>query len=498
MKRGNVFTRRLNLPLETTPRRLRTMRFLRTHGPMIVVAFVLLAAMGALTMVLFLRSGSALESQLRETLRATAVATALSIDGDDLDAIHGPDDMDTPEYAAVTTTMRDIVAEIPQIRFMYVLRRTDDPMVLEFVADADAAAPFETVDRDGNGTIDPDEEPSYPGELYDIGDIPALQDLAFRTSTTDDEITVDQWGTLLSGYAPIRSHATGEVVAVLGVDMDAQEFLSRTRSVLSPFAVILILTLTGMLATGVALLIESRQLSVLARINAERSGLLQLTFHQLGEPITILQWGIETLADAADDPSTLKRVLPDNLNDMREGLRRLGSIIDTLQEAEKVELHAFENRPVAQSVKAFVEGAMDVIVPQGSGANRVALDLDDAEFPFDPHLLTIVLRRLVENALEFSPPESIVRLVAKADDKWLKIDVTDTGCGIPLADQAHLFEKYRRASNATAMKPDGNGLGLYIVRGTLEMMGGDIRVESVEGKGTTVTVRIPAHPAKRA
>jgi len=497
VKKPGVFTRRLNLPLETTPRRLRTMRFLRTHGPMLVVALVLLFAMGALTMILFVRSTSALESQLRETLRATAVAAARSIDGDDLAAIRGPDDMSSPEYAAVTALMRDIVAEIPQIRFMYILRRTDDPLVLEFVADADAAAPFSAVDRDGSGVIEPDEEPSYPGEQYDVSDYPALQDEAFRASTTDQEVTVDQWGTLLSGYAPIRSRTTGEVVAVLGVDMDAEEFLSRTRSVLSPFAVILILTLTGMLAAGVALLIESRQLSALARINAERSGLLQLTFHQLGEPITILQWGIETLGDAKDDVATLRKVLPENLDDMREGVRRLGSIIDTLQEAEKVELHAFQNRPVQQSIKTFVDGALGVIIPQGQGANRVIMDVDDAEFSFDPHLLKVVLRRLVENALEFSKPETPVRITAKADGKWLKIDVTDEGCGIPEADLPHLFEKYRRASNAALMKPDGNGLGLYIVRGTLEMMGGDIRVDSVEGKGTTVTVRVPAHPPKR-
>ena len=495
----NIFTRRLNLPLETTPRRLRLMRFLRVHGPMLVGALVLIFTVGTLTIVLFLRSTSALDHQLRETLRATAVASALSIDGDDLASINGPDDMDSPEYLRIAALLRSVVDDIPQARFAYVLRRTDDPNVLSFVVDADTLASPTTLDLNGNGSVDPDEEPSYPGELYNVSDMPALQDEAFRVSTTDPEVTVDQWGELLSGYAPIRSGTTGDVVAVLGVDMDAAEFRALTRSILSPIALLLILALTFALAVGVALLIESRQLSALARINAERSGLLQLTFHQLGEPITILQWGIETLEDSKDDVDTLKNVLPDNLADMREGVRRLGSIIDTLQEAEKVELKAFENVPVEQPVKAFLENAIPVVAPAVSGmADRVVVEAEDATFAFDPHLLTIVLRRLVENALEFSPANSSVRVRAHAEGKWLRIEVVDTGCGIPKQDLPHLFEKYRRASNATLMKPDGNGLGLYIVRGILEIMGGDIAVDTMEGKGTTVTVRVPAHPARRS
>lgn len=493
-----VFTRRLNLPLETTPKRLRAVRFLRVHGPMLVGALVMLSTVGALTMVLFVRSTSALEAQLRETLRAAAATAAYSIDGDDLDAIRGPEDMARPEYVRIADLLRNVVSELPQARFAYVLRRTDAPNVLEFVADADAVATFDELDRNGNGELDPGEEPSFPGEQYDVTGMAALQDEAFRMSTTDPEFTVDQWGELLSGYAPIRSRTTGETVAVLGIDMDAAEFRSYTRGILSPFAVVLILLLTGMLTAGVALLIESRQLSALSRINAERSGLLQLTFHQLGEPITILQWGIETLEDSKEDTDALRKVLPENLADMREGVRRLGSIIDTLQEAEKVELRAFKNLPVEQSLREFMADAIAIAAPpSGDAPSRVALDAVDGTFAFDPHLLTIVLRRVIENALEFSRAGTPVRVKASEEGKWLRIDVSDSGCGIPEKDVSHLFEKYRRASNATLMKPDGNGLGLYISRGILEIMDGDIRLDSVEGTGTTAIIRVPAHPVKR-
>ena len=58
----------------------------------------------------------------------------------------------------------------------------------------------------------------------------------------------------------------------------------------------------------------------------------------------------------------------------------------------------------------------------------------------------------------------------------------------------HLFEKYLRASNAGTHKPDGNGLGLYIAKGIVESAGGRIWIESIEGRGTTVTFTLPKHP----
>lgn len=490
--RDNLFLRRLNVPFVYTPRGAFVVRVLRAHAPMLIGAAVLFSAIAGLTVTLFIRSERALEQQLRETLRAAAVSAAFSIDGDTIESIQGPADMLRPEFVSTASMLRNMIDEIPQIRFAYILRRTDDPSFLEFVVDADALRSNEELDANGNGAVDFDEEPSYPGELYDISDVPALQGEAFVRSTTDPSITVDQWGELLSGYAPIRSHATGQVTAVLGIDMDAAEFRTLARSALSPFAAMSILLLAGLLASFVALLIESRLLQSATRVNAERSGLLQLTFHQLGEPITILQWAIETLEDAKNDPSSLRKILPENLADMHEGVRRLGSIIDTLQEAEKVELGIFENKPVEQSAKRVLEEVVTIVSPPTQeGLGRVVVEADDAVYEFDPHLLKVVLRRLVENALEFSRANTVVRLRAGKQGKWLRIDVVDEGCGIPSKDLSHMFEKYRRASNASGMKPDGNGLGLYIAKGIVELMGGAISVASHEGIGTTFTILLP-------
>jgi signal transduction histidine kinase len=75
--------------------------------------------------------------------------------------------------------------------------------------------------------------------------------------------------------------------------------------------------------------------------------------------------------------------------------------------------------------------------------------------------------------------------------KTAEFSIQDRGCGIPQKDLPRIFGEFTRASNATTFKADGNGLGLYIVKGIVEHAGGSIKIESKEGKGTTVTVRLP-------
>jgi signal transduction histidine kinase len=78
------------------------------------------------------------------------------------------------------------------------------------------------------------------------------------------------------------------------------------------------------------------------------------------------------------------------------------------------------------------------------------------------------------------------------------VEVADTGIGIPAAEQDALFSRFFRASNATALAIPGTGLGLMIVRTVVELHGGELQVRSVEGEGTTVSVRLPVVAATAA
>jgi signal transduction histidine kinase len=105
-----------------------------------------------------------------------------------------------------------------------------------------------------------------------------------------------------------------------------------------------------------------------------------------------------------------------------------------------------------------------------------------------------VLTNLLGNAIKFSPDggEIVVRVEQDIDDEraWAVLTVVDRGIGIPAADLPHVFERYRRGGNVTGQIA-GSGIGLSAAQQIVAQHGGTITVESVEGEGTTVTVKLP-------
>lgn len=206
---------------------------------LITVGCLFLSGILALSMMW---ARSVMEHQITTMLQSLASISVLQIDSTLVDAVHGPSDMTKPEFRTLVDELRKIrEGGNSLIRYVYIMRKTKDPLMLEFVADADALAPFEELDVNKNGKVDKDEEPSYPGDPYDITDNPALRDRAFLYPTADNDFTNDQWGTLISGYAPIKT-ANGTVVAVLGVDMELKTYQTITNQVMPPVFLLLILS----------------------------------------------------------------------------------------------------------------------------------------------------------------------------------------------------------------------------------------------------------------
>jgi signal transduction histidine kinase len=127
--------------------------------------------------------------------------------------------------------------------------------------------------------------------------------------------------------------------------------------------------------------------------------------------------------------------------------------------------------------------------------------LDKGEGPLvqaDPRRLAQVLDNLIGNAVKFSHVDGIVRVrLGYADGTW-RIDVSDTGIGIPPEEAARLFGPFVRASNARIAGLPGTGLGLVIVKSLVEMHDGHVTMDSVLDQGTTVSVFLPAHEAATA
>lgn len=303
-------------------------------------------------------------------------------------------------------------------------------------------------------------------------------------------------GALMAGYYLFlrgRNMIMEQLVAS-GSGMDEETFRELSRSIFSPVVFLLVMLACIALTSYLLYVWNRHNIDMLKRIDKERSGLLQLTFHQLGEPITIMQWSLETLSDNLSIEQ-LEHLVPEHITTMNEGLRRLNGIIDTLQFAEKIDIGSIEFKnaelelapalkEVAAKYKTILEASQQVLTVDCDPSVRLVADRE---------LLKVVLSELIGNAIAYSTKNCTVEVRAHPEKKVIRIDIRDHGCGIPAADIPRLFEKYMRGGNAHLHKPDGNGLGLYICKGIVAGMHGDIAVDSVENQGTTVSITLPVN-----
>ena len=113
------------------------------------------------------------------------------------------------------------------------------------------------------------------------------------------------------------------------------------------------------------------------------------------------------------------------------------------------------------------------------------------------NLLEQVMENLVSNAIKYTPEGGDVAVrIARSSPDRVKIVVRDNGIGIPESEQANLFREFFRASNAKKLTREGTGLGLALVKQTVERHNGTLHIDSGEGLGTTVTIELPVRRAQ--
>ncbi len=169
-----------------------------------------------------------------------------------------------------------------------------------------------------------------------------------------------------------------------------------------------------------------------------------------------------------------------HLSDLLEDLLSLGKLDEGLIEA-KVAVFDF-----AEFMNDFVS-EMQAIAQNGQ---QIELTLKGKNnIVSDKRMLRNVLLNLVSNAIKFSPENSAIKISCENNGNELTLSVTDSGIGISVEDQQHLFERFFRARNAQNVQ--GTGLGLHIVSKYIELLHGNINLHSEIDKGTTFTINIP-------
>lgn len=203
--------------------------------------------------------------------------------------------------------------------------------------------------------------------------------------------------------------------------------------------------------------------------------------HELKTPLTALSGYLEMLEDEEDE-----EVRAEFLNDMRVQTERLQSLARTLLDLSRLDANAVTFRTEEVDLEDLLYGLRRDFGYTGRPLNVRAED-DVPLVETDPNQLHRALAILVDNALKYS--DAPVDLGLSREDGRVVISVTDSGCGIPEAEQPHIFDRFYRAQGSS--RADGTGLGLALAHEITDHLGGEIQVHSRPDEGSTFSVLLP-------
>jgi signal transduction histidine kinase len=210
--------------------------------------------------------------------------------------------------------------------------------------------------------------------------------------------------------------------------------------------------------------------------------------HELHTPLTALKANIE-LARGEENSSTRTRYLA---RAQVQG-QRLETLVQSLLDLSRIEASEPKNDVERLDFARLVRELGEQFASRAEQTDRAfVLNVpDEAIYVIGREMqLRQVIINLLENALKFTPQNGLISVDLKPMEHQCSLSVSDTGIGIPLEDQSHLFERFHRGRNASEYA--GNGLGLAIVKAIITGHKGSVTIESQPGQGTQVHVTIPA------
>jgi two-component system, OmpR family, phosphate regulon sensor histidine kinase PhoR len=236
--------------------------------------------------------------------------------------------------------------------------------------------------------------------------------------------------------------------------------------------------------------------SRLENLDRQKTEFLSTVSHELRTPLTSIQGYLELLLEG--EVGALGSDQQHMLGIIERNTARLRGLIEDILVLNRIESGGLQAGHQEVSVRELVDHTVEELRPLADKkAIRLCVD-NDAEDPAtvtgDRTQLQRALVNILSNAIKFTPGEGTVRVGCRVDPAAEEVIVTceDTGIGIPEADLEHLFTRFFRASNAASQAIPGTGLGLAIVQAIVEIHDGRLTLDSIEGKGTTITLRFPS------
>ncbi len=226
------------------------------------------------------------------------------------------------------------------------------------------------------------------------------------------------------------------------------------------------------------------------KANRTKSEFLNVISHELRTPLTVILGNTPLLTDPEDlpDPEDIAEMA----RDMEHDGQHLLTLINDLLDISKIEAGGLDLRPMELSAAEAVAEAVDTI--RGLAEKKdlfLTAEQGEGNVLADPVRLKQILLNLLSNAVKFTD-QGGVTVRTWIQDEFIAFEVRDTGIGMRQEDLPVIFDMFRQVDGSDTRKAAGTGLGLAITKNLVEMHGGDIRVESEEGKGSIFTFTIPA------
>ncbi len=385
-----------------------------------------------------------------------------------------------------------------------------------------AEGDFRPIDADRSGD-------ALEALAISLNETAARLDRTIRTLTEERNLSAAILGSMVEGVAVVNAterlvFANQGFAEILGLDAPPQsgsalvevarqtELIEAVREVLrgqprveaeivtgtlrQHFFAVTVASVRAADTSGAVIVLHD--ITALRKLERVRRDFVANVSHELKTPLTAIQGFAETLlAGAIDDPQNRIRFLEIILDHSR----RLARLTEDLLKLSKMDADRLDLEIRRLSVSQFVQGCVETIQrPAAEKDLRISVNLQESipDIAADRRRLAEVLQNLLDNAIQYTPPGGQIMVSASADRDEVMFTVSDTGIGIPQADQPRIFERFYRVDAARSREVGGTGLGLSIAKHLVEAHGGRIWVESEVGQGSQFHFTVPVFDSERA
>ena len=230
----------------------------------------------------------------------------------------------------------------------------------------------------------------------------------------------------------------------------------------------------------------------LQRLDEAKNEFISMASHQLRTPLTSIKGYLDMMLEG-----DLGKISPTQRAVLREAFsssERMVRLINDFLNVSRLQTGKFtidkQSVDIAQILRDEVS-LLKVVADQRSVEMVLKIDKKIPSLAVDSEKIRQVMLNMIDNAIYYSNPHKKVVITLKSSGKMIEFSVKDSGIGVPKSEQANLFGKFFRGTNAKKRRPDGTGVGLFLAKKVILSHDGEMIFESEEGKGSTFGFRLP-------